>query len=119
VQINDDNYKLEWIDYILMSKRKLCMSIDSISRHILFSGFVELTFGFTAQKLSRTSWSISADMDVARVHLRQLIEKFLDEALRLTQPINQAFFISDSKAHKNAHTQEERHAREHTQKTNY
>jgi len=46
--------------------------------------------GLTAQKLLWTSWSISADIDVARVHLRQLIfvtrivwrsRKFLDEAL--------------------------------------
>ena len=48
------------------------MSIHSISRH-LFERFFELKCGLTVQNLSRNSRSISADVEVARVHLQQLV----------------------------------------------
>jgi len=74
---------------------KLCMSVHSVSSLISYlMVFLQLTFGLTAQKLLWNSWSISADTEVARVHLRQLIlvacivslsERFLDDALIHTQ----------------------------------
>ena len=54
------------------------------------NGLFELTFSLTAQKLSWNGRVISADIEVAWVHLRQLVlvicilsfgERFLDEAL--------------------------------------
>ena len=72
IMLRDNNEASIIISYTFLTKIKLCMPIQSAR---LFSGFFELAFGYTAQKLSRNSWSISADigLEVARVHLQQLI----------------------------------------------
>ena len=67
------------------------MSISSLISY--FNGSVELTFGLTAQKLSWSRWSVSGDIEVARVRLWQLMlhthivsrsEQFLDDAVMHT-----------------------------------